>query len=218
MTSMFEGNQFMFLVLIALVISGALRVGLELRDPPSPRNSKALRSDARSKDSGGAEAAAAAAAAALAAAQEQTANSKAPASLPQRKTLTAPSIGSGHGPCLRAFSNGLFPPETTVDPNKFKFRIKLLASDRADSIVRSLESLAGADYGTDKVDVDIFVDHTFSGDPAKWNGGAAESIGVAPLAAETGRVRVEARGEGSFTERRTTGFSRSGWRRGGRTR
>ncbi|XP_077236309.1 transferring glycosyl group transferase [Tasmannia lanceolata] len=44
-------------------------------------------------------------------------------------------------------------------PSNFTLTIKLLAFDRFDSISRCLQSLSNADYGDDRVNLHIFVDH-----------------------------------------------------------
>ncbi|MQM14727.1 hypothetical protein Taro_047660 [Colocasia esculenta] len=52
-------------------------------------------------------------------------------------------------------------------PASFSFTVKVLAFDRIESLRRCLRSLSAADYGGDRVDLHIFVDHFRGLDP--WN-------------------------------------------------
>lgn len=50
-------------------------------------------------------------------------------------------------------------PHPSPSASKFTFTIKVLAFDRLASLSRCLKSLAAADYGRDKVDLHIYIDH-----------------------------------------------------------
>lgn len=51
-------------------------------------------------------------------------------------------------------------------PSTFSFTVKVLAFDRIESLRRCLRSLSAADYGGDRVDLHVFVDHFRGLDPA----------------------------------------------------
>lgn len=175
--TIFEGNQFMFLVLIALVISGALRVALELRGPSHPgQGSGTAQSNPcdTTRTAGAASAAGLGSTAAGAAGgAERGVQSNL---LPANRDPSSPFFGLTPWTLPASLTEGVFAAGSPVDPNRFRFHVKLLAFDRIDSILRSLQSLERADYGTDTVSLDIFIDHTFGGDPTKWNPQAARRV------------------------------------------
>ncbi|XP_038978751.1 uncharacterized protein LOC120109088 [Phoenix dactylifera] len=61
-------------------------------------------------------------------------------------------------------------PNPNPNPQRFAITIKLLTFDRIDSLRRCLRSLSAADYGGDRVNLHVFVDHFRAIDPA--NGSA----------------------------------------------
>eukprot|EP00897_Mesotaenium_endlicherianum_P007765 jgi/Mesen1/7016/ME000365S06149 len=69
-----------------------------------------------------------------------------------------------------------FPPGAVIDPSKFRLHIKVLVFDRTDSALRCLRSLEEALYEGDQVNVDIYVDHVFNAERSKWNKKAAERV------------------------------------------
>ncbi|KAF8395746.1 hypothetical protein HHK36_019697 [Tetracentron sinense] len=59
---------------------------------------------------------------------------------------------------LSLSSFNLLPNPNSISPN-FTLTLKVLAFDRLDSLSRCLRSLANADYGNDRVNLHVFVDH-----------------------------------------------------------
>eukprot|EP00271_Cylindrocystis_brebissonii_P003796 TRINITY_DN1503_c5_g1_i1.p1 TRINITY_DN1503_c5_g1~~TRINITY_DN1503_c5_g1_i1.p1 ORF type:complete len:721 (+),score=183.29 TRINITY_DN1503_c5_g1_i1:310-2472(+) len=151
-----EGNQLLFVVLLALVISGALRVGLQVRQRDFRHHDHCevlLRAQEalRQRPGGGATAL---------------------WTMPLQKELLLE--GPQHpleGPSWdlpTKFAQGFGPGPSTrrIDPSKFKLHIKVLVFDRVSSVERCLRSLEAAHYDGDVVDLELFVDHPFSG----WKG------------------------------------------------
>ena len=159
-----EGNNLFFLVLLALVVSGALRVGIEVHEqdlkfryskPSQPRETvRGLEPI-------------------LTGASEPE---------PRRLQVPLPStslIAKGiAGPSwdLPPHLAGPFSKHPTLNPNEFQLHIKLLTFDRPESLQRCFESLESAFYGGDTVSLDIFVDHGFHEEHDKWGRRARDLV------------------------------------------
>ncbi|CAI7837945.1 unnamed protein product [Closterium sp. NIES-53] len=174
-------GRFLFVFLIALVASAALRIWLELQRQPGRQHTR----------------------------QEQTrelacANpSNEPINLQTSSHLDS-SMSSSSSSSSSVHSRGLLAPEpplrgpswqlprnlarlfpgpngARVDPSQFRLHIKVLVYDRPDVAARCLKALANAEYDGDVVTLDIFVDHTFGNRSGKsaWTRRAADRVAVA---------------------------------------
>lgn len=165
-----RGHSFLFAVLLLFVVSGGLRVGLEVWRRESrgelqllnrlslpnvrlhSRFHTGLHEPGRSVPPG------------QGSAGLGLPGNHAPWSLPPALARSFPGPGGA---------------SAMVDPGQFRLHIKVLTFDRIDSLMRCLDSLERALYDGDSVSLSVFVDHPSHHVGGKWTSRAAERTRVA---------------------------------------
>lgn len=162
---LFDRQQFFFIVLIALIFSGALRLGLEFREKDIPsENCQCSKQDCTRHHLTNTES--------LFSESLQGSNSRPDSqTLPQKSVFQKSffkrledsdswELSSTEAP---GFQNRL------LNPSNFRLTIKLLTYNRPDSAERCFLSLENTFYGGDSVDLDVYVDHPFDDKRSKWS-------------------------------------------------
>lgn len=154
-----ESHQFLFVILLVFVVSGALRVGLEVWRREGGGELQVfnrlslpnIRMHSQSR-------------------RLQEAN--------QVKARGLGLPGSNISWCLPPSLARSFPgpggSRAMIDPAQFRLHIKVLTFDRTESLMQTLASLEGALYDGDSVSLSIFVDHPVNHAGGKWGPKTAE--------------------------------------------